>query len=170
MKIIAMKGSALEQTIKDMYDRMASAMNGAQDLVEQAAGVRPTTIYHMFHWGIISLLTADFVISKEDEPKINPHVLRKKKGERDVWVPAARYKEGGALAAVFGEYAREHEIDEEPLHEFGIHAMDNKNDVSYYCQPSHDKDTDRYLLICSDSIPKGFDKKKLAKDQFEVEY
>ena len=170
MKIIAKKGSALEQTIKDMYDRMVSAMNGAQDLVEQAAGVRPTAIYHLFHWGIISLLTTDFVISKEDEPKINPHVLRKKKGEKDVWVPAARYKEGGALAAAFGEYAREHEIGEEPLHEFGIHAMDDKNGVSYYCQPSHDKDTDRYLLICSDSIPKGFNKEKLAQDQFEVEY
>lgn len=170
MKIIAKKGSALEQTIKDMYDRMVSAKNGAQDLVEQAAGVRPTTIYHMFHWGIISLLTKNFVISKEDEPKINPHVLRKKKGEKDVWVPAARYKEGAALAATFDEYAREHEIGEEPLHEFGIHAMDDKNGVSYYCQPSHDKDTDRYLLICSDSIPKGFNKEKLAQDQFEVEY
>ena len=169
MKIIAKKGSALEQTIKDMYDRMVSAMNGAQDLVEQAAGVRPTTIYHLFHWGIISLLMTDFVISKEDEPRINPHVLRKKKGEKDVWVPAARYKEGAALAAAFDEYAREHKIGEEPLHKFGIHALDNKNGVSYYCQPSHDKDN-RYLLICSDSIPKGFNKKKLAKDQFEVEY
>lgn len=170
MKIIAKKGSALEQTIKDMYDRMDSAFIGAKDLVEQAAGVRPTSIYHLFHWGIISRLTTDFVISKEDEPKINPHVLRKKKGEKNVWVPAARYKEGGALAAAFDEYAREHEIGEEPLHEFGIHMTDHKNSASYYCQPSHDKDTDRYLLICSDSIPKGFNKRKLAKDQFEVEY
>lgn len=170
MKIIAKKGSALEQTIKDMYDRIVSARNGAQDLVEQAAGVRPTTFYHIFHWGIISLLTNEFVISKEDEPKINPHVLRKEKGEKDVWRPAERYKEGAALAAAFGEYAREHVIREEPLHEFGIHAMDDKNGMSYYCQPTYDKDTDRYLLICSDSIPKGFNKKKLAKDQFEVEY
>ena len=170
MKIIAKKGSALEQTIKDMYDRMDSAFIGAKDLVEQAAGVRPASIYYLFHWGVISRLTADFVISKEDEPKINPHVLRKKKGEKDVWVPAARYKEGAALAAAFDEYAREHKIGEEPLHEFGIHATDDKNGVSYYCQPTHDKDTDRYLLICSDSIPKGFNKKKLAKNQFEVEY
>lgn len=169
MKIIAKKGSALEQTIKDMYDRMVSALNGAQDLVEKSAGVRPTTIYHLFHWGIISLLTNDFVIRKEDEPKINPHVLRKKKGEKNVWVPAARYKEGAALATALDEYAREHEIGEEPLHEFGIHALDNKNGVSYYCQPWHDIDADRYLLICSDSIPKGFNKKKLAKDQFDIE-
>lgn len=170
MKIIAKKGSALEQTIKDMYDRKVSAMNGAQDLVEKSAGVRPTTIYHLFHWGIISLLTNDFVISKEDESKINPHVLRKKKGEKDVWVPAARYEEGAALATAFYGYALMHEIGEEPLHEFGIHALDNKNGVSYYCQPTYDKDADRYLLICSDSIPKVFNKKKLAKDQFEVEY
>lgn len=34
----------------------------------------------------------------------------------------------------------------------------------------HVMSTDRYLLICSDSIPKGFNKKKLAKDQFKVEY
>lgn len=170
MKLIAKKGSVLEQTIKDMYDHIVNALNEAKDLVEKLAGVRPIFIYHMFHWGIISQLTDDFVFSKEDETKINPHLLRKKKGEKNVWVPAARYKEGAALAVAFDEYAREHVIREEPLHEFGIHPLDEKNGVSYYCQPMYDIGADRYFLICSDSIPKGFNKKKLARDQFEIVY
>ena len=45
-----------------------------------------------------------------------------------------------------------------------------KNGISYDIQLAHDMENDRYMLVCSDSIPKAFDKKKLAKDQFEIEY
>lgn len=170
MKLIAKKGSALEQTIKNMFERIVYSLNGAQNLVEKRVGVRPIIIYHRYHWGIISELTSDFVFSKEDESKINPHLLRKLRGSKDVWVPAAKYKEGAAFAVIYAAYVREHVINEEPLHKFGIHPLDMKNSVSYYCQPTYDEDADRYLLICSDSIPKGFNKKKLAQDQFEIEY
>lgn len=168
MRILAKKGSALEQTIKEMCDRISEMTNGALDMVENASGVRPTGIYRIFHWGIISRLSTDFVINKEEEAKINPHVLRKKKGNKNVWGPAARFREGAALNTAFNEYAREHELRDELLHEFGIYTC--KDGVSYYCQPAYDESTDRYVLVCSDSIPNGFNKKKLAKDQFEVEY
>ena len=45
-----------------------------------------------------------------------------------------------------------------------------KNGISYDIQLAHDMENDRYMLVCSDSIPKAFDKKKLAKGQFEIEY
>lgn len=170
MKIIAKKGSALEQTIKEMCERITAAIIGGQDIVEQAAGVRPVNIYHLFHWGIISRLTTDFVIKADDITKINPKVLRKKRGEKDVWVPAARYKEGRSLDNTFREFANSNEVGEESLHQYGIHALDMNNRTSYYCQPIHELDTGRYMLLCSDSIPKGFDKKKLAQEQFDIEY
>jgi hypothetical protein len=48
--------------------------------------------------------------------------------------------------------------------------VDWKNGISYDIQLAHDTENDRYMLVCSDSIPKVFDKNKLAKDQFEIEY
>ena len=61
-------------------------------------------------------------------------------------------------------------MTEEPLNEYGIHMVDWKNGMSYSIQLAHDTENNRYMLVCSDSIPKVFDKKKLAKDQFEIEY
>ena len=81
-----------------------------------------------------------------------------------------RYKEGKALYDSFCEYAKANEVGEQSLHEFGIHSLDMMNKKSYYCQPYHNTDTDQYGLICSDSIPNGFDEKKLARDQFEIKY
>ena len=48
--------------------------------------------------------------------------------------------------------------------------VDWVNGISYNIQLAHDMENDRYMLVCSDSIPKAFDKKKLAKDQFDIEY
>lgn len=61
MKLITKKGSALEQTVKEMCDKMTTGTNGALDLVEKATGIRPSNVYHIFHWGTISKLVPEFV-------------------------------------------------------------------------------------------------------------
>ena len=170
MKLIAKKGTAFEQTVRVMCEKMTEGIIGARDMVEKAVGVRPKDTYHIFHWGTISKLMPEFVFDVKDGERISPKYLRKKKGSRDVWVPALRYKEGKDLDAAFREFAKEHEVTEEPLNEYGIHMVDWKNGISYNIQLAHDTEKDRYMLVCSDSIPKVFDKKKLAKDQFEIEY
>ena len=154
MKLIAKKGTAFEQTVKEMCEKMTEGIIGARDMVEKTVGV----------------LVPEFDIHPDDRVKIDPHILRKKKGCESVYVPALRYKEGKDLDTAFREFAKEHEVTEEPLNEYGIHMVDWVNGVSYNIQPVHDMNNDRYMLVCSDSIPKAFDKKKLAKDQFEIEY
>ena len=170
MKLIAKKGTAFEQTVRVMCEKMTEGIIGARDIVEKAVGVRPKDTYHIFHWGTISKLTPEFVFDVEDGERISPKYLRKKKGSRDVWVPALRYKEGKDLDSAFREFSKEHEVMEDPLNEYGIHMVDYVNGTSYYIQPTHDTENDRYMLVCSDSTHKAFEKKKLAKDQFDIEY
>ena len=170
MKLIAKKGTALEQTIKAMCEKKDFAFNGACKIVESAVGVRPKNIYFMFHWGTITKLLPEFVFDAVDGERINPKILRKKKDAKSLWVPALRYKEGKELDTMFRGFAKDYEVTDEPLHEFGIHMVDVKNGVSYNIQPAHDTETDRYMLVCSYELPRAFDKKKLAKDQFEIEY
>lgn len=169
MKLIAKKGTTFEQTVKMMCEKVTEGIIGAQDMVEKAVGVRPKDIYHIFHWGSISKLTPEFGFNVEDGERINPKYLRKKKGMKDVWVPALRYKEGKNFDDAFRKFAKEHEVTEEPLNEYGIHMVDWKNGISYDIQLAHDSENNRYMLVCSNSIPKAFDKKKLAKDQFKIE-
>lgn len=170
MKIIAKKGSALEQTIKGMCEKMTKGVTGAQEMVAKSAGVKPINIFHLFHWGTISKLIPEFDIHPDDRAKIDPHFLRKKKGCSSVYVPALRYKEGKELNNAFRAFADEYEITDEPLNEYGIHMVDWKNGVSHSILLAHDTETDSYMLICSNSIPESFDKKKLAKEQFDIDY
>ncbi len=170
MKLIAKKGTALEQTIKMMCEKMTEGVIAAQDMVEKVVGVRPMGIYEIFHWGIISKLTPVFVFDVEDGERINPKYLRKKKDTKDEWVPALRYKEGKDFDVAFREFAKEYEVTDEPLNKYGIYMVDSKYGLSYYLQPFHDTENDRYMLVCSDSIPKAYDKKKLAMYQYEMEY
>jgi hypothetical protein len=170
MKIIAKKGTAFEQTIKSMCEKMTEGVTGAQDLVAKAAGVKPINVFHLFRWGTISKLVPEFDIHPDDLEKVNPRFLRKKKGCKYVYVPALRYKEGKELDAAFREFAKEHEVTEEPLNEYGIHMVDWKKGISYSIQLAHDTQKDLYMLVCSNSIPEAFDKQKIAKDQFEIEY
>ena len=171
MRLIAKKGTALEQTLKEMCEKIDYALSGARDIVEKAVGVRPKNIYFMFHWGTIIRFLPEFDFDPADVSRINPKYLRKKKFAKPMyWVPSLRYKEGKKLDAMFRGFARENEVTDEPLHEFGIHMVDKKNGVSYRLRPAHDTENDRYMLICSLELPKAFDKNKLAKDQFEIEY
>ncbi len=170
MKLIAKKGTAFEKVVKEMFEKMTEGVIGAKDLIENKTGVRPSNFVHMFHWGTISQLVPEFEISYDDIEKINPLLLRKKKGCDTVYVPALRYKEGKELAAAFRKFAEEHKVTDEPLHEYGIHMVDWKNGISYYIHPFYDYESNRYMLDCSDGIPKAFDKAKLSKEQFDIEY
>lgn len=170
MKIIAKKGSIFEQTLKEMCEKMEEGLTGAKDLVEKVAGVSPISIFHIFHWGTISKLVPEFEIHPDDRGKVNPHVLRKKKGCESVYVPARRYKEGSEFYMTFQEFAKEHEIEEEPLNAYGIHMVDWKRGISHYIQLAHDNKADQYMLVCSNSVPQAFNEKKLRKDLFEIEY
>lgn len=170
MKLIAKKGTSFEQTVRGMCEKMNEGSIGALDIVEKAIGIRPKNCYYMFHWGVISRLVPEFVFDSEHGERINSKYLRKKKGSRNVWVPALRYKEGKALDASFREFAREHEVTQIPLNKYGIYMTDWKNGISYNIQLAHDTINDRYMLVCSDGICHAFDKNNLAKDQFEIEY
>ena len=170
MKIIAKKGTAFEQTIKAMCEKMTEGVTGAQKMVEKAVGIKPINVFHIFHWGTISRMVPEFDIHPDDRSKIDPRILRKKKDCESVYVPALRYKEGKRLDEDFRVFAKEHEVTDEPLNEYGIHMVDWKKGASHYIQLAHDTEKDLYMLVCSNSIPESFNKKKLAKDQFEIAY
>lgn len=169
MKIIAKKGTDFEQTLKTMCEIMTEGIVAAQDMVEKMAGGRPINIFHLFHWGIISEPVPEFDFHPDDREKIDSRVLRRKRGT-NVYVPALRFKEGQELHEAFCKLAEAHTVTDEPLHKYGIHQVDMVKGISYAIKLVHVTDTDRYMLVCSDSLPKTFDKKKLAKDQFDIEY
>lgn len=170
MKLIAKKGTAFEQTLKKMYEKITDGRFTARSMVGDIVGVMPMDTYIIFHWGIISKLVPEFVFDEKDSKRINPKYLRKMKGTKDVWVPALRYKEGNQLDNIFREFAKKYEVTDEPLHKYGIHMVDIANGRSYAIRVCYEKTNDRYLLKCSDSIPKAFNKDKLAREQFDVEY
>lgn len=170
MRLVAKKGSAFEQTLKEMCETITKGFDGALDLVESAIGVRPKHIYRQFHWGIVSKLVPEFVFDDKDTNRIPPKCLRKFRGSNDVWVPTLRYAQGRKLEETFREFAKQYIVRDEPLNEYGIHMVDEVNRMSYSMCPFYDEERDRYILVCSDSTPKAFDKKKLAEDQFDIEY
>ena len=169
MKIIAKKGTPLENTIKGMCDKMTEGLQVATDFVEKSAGARPNNIFGLYHWGLISFMLPEFAFHPDDRSKINPQVLRRSWKCENIYVPSLRYKQGKEFKQRYKEIVNKYEITDESLHEYGIHQEDY-NGCSYYIKPHHDVQRDVYYLACSDSIPKAFDKKKLAKDQFEIEY
>ena len=102
--------------------------------------------------------------------KIDKKVLRPMPKVRNGWKPNLRTKEGKGFKAAFSAKAEEWEVTENALNEFGIHMADFNRGVSHYIRPMYDSERNRYFLLCSDSIPQAFDKKKLAKDQFDIKY
>ena len=169
MKLIAKQGTAFEQTLKEMLERISSGMVSARNFVELNIGVRPLDIGYIYHWGIISKMKPAFTFDKKDIERLNPKYLRRVTGT-NTWVPVLRYAEGKAFDSAFRELAVKYEVREDPLNEYGIHQVDEKHGLSYMIRPAYDFDTNRYMLRCSDSVPNAFDKKKLAKDQFDIDY
>ena len=170
MEIIAKQGTALEQTIKAMCDKIKSGFDEANDMVEQMTGARPISPACIFHWGTIMKFVPEFTFKPEDEDKIDKKVLRPMPKVRNGWKPNLRTKEGKEFRAAFNAKAAEWEVTEDALHEFGIHMTDFNRGVSHYIRPMYDPERKRYFLHCGDSVPQAFDKAKLAKDQFDIEY
>lgn len=170
MKIIAKPGAALEQTIKVMHDKIKKSFDEANDMVEQMAGSRPVGPGYIYHWGTIVKFVPEFTFKPEDEDKIDKKMLRPMPKVRNGWKPNLRTKEGKEFKAAFSVKAEEWKVTEDALHEFGIHMTDFNRGVSHYIRPMYDSERNRYFLLCGDTIPQAFDKKKLAKDQFDIEY
>lgn len=170
MYIYAKHGTALEQTIKVMCDKIQTGFKEACDLTEQTVGARPISPACIYHWGTIMKFVPEFTYKPEDEDKIDRKILRPMPKVKNGWKPNLRTKVGNEFNTAFRTKAEEWEVKEDALNEFGIHMVDWKKGQSYYIRPCFDKERSQYLLTCSDSIPQGFDKKKLAKEQFEIEY
>ena len=170
MKIIAKPGTVLEQTIKAMHDKIKKSFDEANDMVEQMTGARPVSPTGIYHWGLIMKFAPEFTFKPEDEDKIDKKVLRPIPKVKNGWISNLRTKKGKEFRAAFYAKSEEWEVTEKPLNEFGIHMVDFNRGVSYYIRPMYDSERNRYFLLCSDSIPRAFDKKKLAKDQFDIEY
>lgn len=170
MDIYAKQGTALEQTIKAMVDKTKKAFDEALDMTEQATGARPISPACIFHWGTIMKFVPEFTFKPEDEEKIDRKVLRPIPKVRNGWKPNKRTKSGNEFNTAFRTKAEEWEVTEDPLHEFGIHMTDFKKGVSHYIRPLYDPERKQYFLSCGNSVPEAFDKEKLAKDQFDIEY
>ena len=170
MDIYAKQGTALEQTIKAMVDKTKKAFDEALDMTEQATGARPISPACIFHWGTIMKFVPEFTFKPEDEEKIDRKVLRPIPKVRNGWKPNKRTKAGNEFNTAFRTKAEEWEVTEDALHEFGIHMTDFKKGVSHYIRPLYDPERKQYFLNCGNSVPEAFDKEKLAKDQFDIEY
>ena len=170
MYIIAKQGTAFEQAIKDACDKIKNTQEQANALVEKSAGAKPIGPAYMYHWGTIVKFLPEFSFAPEEEPKIDKTILAPIAKEKGRWKPNLRTKAGKQFKADFCEFAKENEVTEDFLHPFGIHMTDWQKGVSYYIRPCFDNERDRYMLICNDGIPAGFDKAKLAKEQFDIDY
>ena len=170
MEIYAKQGTALEQTIKAMVDKTKKAFDEALDMTEQATGARPISPACIFHWGTIMKFVPEFTFKPEDEEKIDRKVLRPIPKVRNGWKPNKRTKAGNEFNTAFRTKAEEWEVTEDALHEFGIHMTDFKKGVSHYIRPLYDPERKQYFLNCGNSVPEAFDKEKLAKHQFNIEY
>lgn len=170
MQIYAKQGTALEQTIKAMCDKIKKSFDEANDMVEKMAGARPVSPAYLFHWGTIMKFVPEFTFKPEDESKIDTKVLRPIAKVRNGWKPNLRTKAGKDFRIAFYKKAEEWEVTEDALHEFGIHMTDWKKGVSHYIRPMYDSECKQYFLNCSNNVPETFDKEKLARDQFDIEY
>ena len=124
MEIIAKPGTALEQTIKAMHDKIKKNFDEANDMVKQMTGARPVSPAYIYHWGTIIKFVPEFTFKPEDEDKIDKKVLRPMPKVRNGWKPNLRTKEGKEFKAAFSAKAEEWEVTEDALHEFGIHMTD----------------------------------------------
>lgn len=170
IKLIAKKGSGLEQTLKEMSEQMAKNFADGKRIVKEATGVEPESIGYLWAWGDVARFLPDLVrFKKEDWDKIDEKVMRRCKRD-DYFKPQKRYSAGKHLYERFIEEVSNKCVTDEPLKKHGIHAMFGMQSV--WVQPFHDKEKDRYVLLASDSLPHGFTgKAKNEKErEFTIEY
>lgn len=169
IKIVARKGTALEQTLKEMTEQMQKNLADGIRIVEEATGVKPESIGYRWAWGNIATFRADLVrFKQEDWSKIDAKVMRRDKRDENYFKPALRYNAGRQLNQRFYDEVTSKCIDDRPLVKHGINTMFESRSV--WCQPIYDEKRDRYILLASDSMPHGFNKKKMKETEFDIEY
>lgn len=171
IKLIAKKGSELEQTLKEMTDQMKKNHDDGMRIIKEATGVEPESIIYRWGWGEVATFLPTLVrFKKEDWPKIDEKVMRRDKRDDNYFKPSMRYAAGKKLNERFLEEVTEKCIKEEPLKKHGIHAM--FDDCSVWIQPIFDKEREMYMLLASESLPHGFTgkAKKEAEREFTIEY
>lgn len=155
MKIIPNKGSELEQTVKEMYNKMVSLKEKANELVTEAVGVKPVAVKYRWGWGeLVMFVPKGIEFNKEDIDKINPKVLRYDKTNGD-YSPSLRNKEGKAFDEKFRKEITDNALTDEPLKKYGINTIGGMK--CGWCVPFYEEDKDRYVLSCSDTLAHMFD-------------
>lgn len=171
IKLIAMKGSELEQTLKDMVEQMDKNLSDGMRIVKEATGVEPESIGYRWGWGDVSTFLPSLVRFKEEDwDKVDERVMRRDKRDDNFFKPQKRYAAGKRLYERFIEEVSHKCVTDAPLKKYGIYAMFERRSV--WVQPCHDKEKDSYVLLAGDSLPHGFTgKAKNEKDrEFTIEY
>ena len=171
IKLVAKKGSALEQTLKEMFEQMEKNLADGKRIVKEATGVEPEDIGYRWAWGDVATFLPYLVrFKKEDWDKINEKVMRRDKRDNNFFKPAKRYAAGNRLYNQFIEEVSKKCLTDEPLKKHGINAMFGMQSV--WVHPFHDKEKGRYVLLAGESLPHGFTgKAKSEKERdFTIEY
>lgn len=171
IKLIAKKGSELEQTLKEMAEQMAKNLADGKRIVKEATGVEPESIGYRWAWGDVATFLPSLVRFKEEDwPKIDEKVMRRDKRDDNYFKPSKRYAAGNRLYNQFIEEVSDKCVTDEPLKKHGIHTMFDRRSV--WVQPFHDEEKCRYVLLASDSLPHGFTgkAKKEKEREFTIEY
>ena len=171
IKLIAKKGSELEQTLKVMTEQMDKNLADGMRIVKEATGVEPESIGYRWAWGDVATFLPSLVrFREEDWDKVDEKVMRRDKRDDNYFKPQKRYSAGKRLYDQFIEEVSNKCVTEEPLKKHGIHAMFGMQSV--WVQPFHDKEKGRYVLLAGDSLPHGFTgKAKSEKErEFTIEY
>lgn len=171
IKLIAKKGSELEQTLKGMAEQMEKNLEDGKRIVKEATGVEPESIGYRWAWGDVATFLPSLVRFKEEDwDKVDEKVMRRDKRDDNFFKPQKRYTEGKRLYERFIEEVSNKCVTDEPLKKHGINTMFERSSV--WVQPFHDKEKGCYMLLASDSLPHGFTgKAKNEKDrEFTIEY
>ena len=67
IKLVAKKGSELEQTIKEMAEQMYKNLADGMRIVKEATGVEPESIGYRWAWGDIATFLPSLVRFKEED-------------------------------------------------------------------------------------------------------
>lgn len=95
IKLIAKKGSALEQTLKEMTEQMAKNLADGKRIVKEATGVEPEGIGYRWAWGDVATFLPYMVkFKQEDWDKIDDKVMRRDKRDNNYFKPSKRYAAG----------------------------------------------------------------------------
>lgn len=171
IKLVAKKGSELEQTLKEMSEQMDKNYTDGVRIIKEATGVKPKSIGYLWAWGDIATFLPSLVRFKEEDwDRVDTKVMRRDKRDDNYFKPQKRFAAGKRLYERFIEEVSNKCVTDAPLKKHGIHAT--YENCSVWVQPFYDKNRGCYMLLASESLPHGFTgKAKSEKDrEFTIEY